>query len=220
MYYIQSRYYDAKVDRFVNADEASLLIKNNSCIALSLFNYCLDNPINYIDIGGRIAITISLSAAAVAVLLEFLIGMLLICVVVTILSDPGFQKALSDAINALGTGIKSLCDSIVMAIDNALNKAKKKKKNNKYERHHIVAKGSSNFYAIESRALIKKVKIGINSSYNLVDIKYNLHRHLHTNAYYKAVYKFLKRVRGSYKKTILVLNLIKKGLEAASKSCP
>lgn len=97
---------------------------------------------------------------------------------------------------------------------------KKKSKNNRYERHHIVARGSSNTYVANSRKLLYEVVIGINSSYNLVDIKYKLHRHLHTNAYYKAVYQFLKRVEGSYKKTVHVLNVIKKALQAASKACP
>ena len=220
LYYIHSRYYNPYIGRFINADETSLLIRNNVGLSLSLFNYCLNNPINYTDIGGRIAITISLSAAAIASLMKFLIGMLLLWIATTILLDPGFQRALSDAISAMGTGIKSLSDSIAKAVDDALDKAKKKKKNNKYERHHIVAQAASNSSAIKSRALINKVGIGVNSSVNLVDIKYNLHRHLHTSAYYKAVYNFLKRAEGSYKKTVLVLTVIKKALQAASKACP
>lgn len=70
--------------------------------------------------------------------------MLLLWIATTILLDPGFQRALSDAISAIGTGIKSLSDSIAKAVDDALDKAKKKKKNNKYERHHIVAQAASN----------------------------------------------------------------------------
>lgn len=67
-------------------------------------------------------------------------------------------------------------------------KGEKKSKNNRYERHHIVAQSSTNTHANNSRKLLYEVDVGINSSYNLVDIKCNLHRHLHTNAYYKAVY--------------------------------
>ena len=220
LYYIQSRYYNPVTGKFLNADEERMLLRNNDCVYLSLFSYCLNCPVNYIDVGGKIAITISLSAAAAASLLKLLISLLFLWVATAILLDPGFQRALSDAISALGTGIKSLSDAVVKAVDEALDKAKKKRKDNRYERHHIVAQKSSNYDASASRKLIANVGIGINSTYNLVDIKYNLHRYLHTNAYYKAVHEFLKRAKGSYRKTVLVLNVIKKALQAASKVCP
>ena len=149
-----------------------------------------------------------------------LVALIFAGVAISILSDPGFQRALADAIEAMGTGIKSLSDAVVKEIDAALDKAKKKKKDNRYERHHIVAQTSTNSDAQKSRILITSVGIGVNSTHNLVNIKYNLHRHLHTAAYFKAVYKFLKRAEGSYAKTVLVLNVIKKALQAASNACP
>lgn len=197
-----------------------MIFLNKDVITLSLFNYCLNCPINYVDISGKLALTISLSAAAAATLLKALIALLIAFVAVSILSDPGFQRALADAIDAMGTGIRSLSDSVVKVIDSALDKAKKKRRDNRYEKHHIVAQGSSNINAKKSRELLKSVKIGVNSTHNLVDIKYNLHRHLHTETYYKAVYNFLKRAKGSYNKTVLVLKVIKKALQAASNVCP
>ena len=220
LYYLQSRYYDANVGRFITTDDERMIFYNKDALTLSFFNYCLNCPVNYVDASGKLAITISLSAAAAAALLKALIALLIACVAIAILSDPGFQRALANAIDSMGTGIKSLSDAVVKAIDNALDKAKKKKKDNRYERHHIVAQSSTNSDAIKSRQLINRVGIGVNSSHNLVDIKYNLHRHLHTSAYYKAVYKFLKRAEGSYAKTVLVLNVIKKALQAASNACP
>ena len=52
MYYLQSRYYDPVVGRFVNADEAELLkvsANNDSILGDNLFSYCLNNPACHID---------------------------------------------------------------------------------------------------------------------------------------------------------------------------
>ncbi len=44
LYYLNSRYYDAKVCRFVNAD--SVVAANG------LYSYCINNPVNYIETDG------------------------------------------------------------------------------------------------------------------------------------------------------------------------
>ena len=220
LYYLQSRYYDAGVGRFINADDVRMIFYNKDIATLSFFSYCLNCPTSYVDTSGMFAITISISAATAATLLKILIILLIACVAIAILSDPGFQRALADAIKSIGNGVKDLSDSVVKAINTALDKAKSKRRDNRYEKHHIVARCSSNRDADKSRELLRRVGIGINSSYNLVSIKYNLHRHLHTKAYYTAVYRFLKRAEGSRPKTVLVLNVIKKSLQAASNACP
>ena len=53
MYYLQSRYYDANVGRFINADEAAV-----SCISEDNFHnsysYCKNDPVNSNDYSGFI----------------------------------------------------------------------------------------------------------------------------------------------------------------------
>ena len=49
MYYLQSRYYDASVGRFVNADNVNLLIYQKEIASLNLFAYCINNAINLED---------------------------------------------------------------------------------------------------------------------------------------------------------------------------
>ena len=44
-YYLNSRYYDPQVKRFINADDASLLGVNNNFISLNLYAYCGNNPV-------------------------------------------------------------------------------------------------------------------------------------------------------------------------------
>ena len=46
LYYLQSRYYDAEVGRFLNAD---IILVNESTATLNLFSYCANTPTSYYD---------------------------------------------------------------------------------------------------------------------------------------------------------------------------
>lgn len=53
-YYLQSRYYDAEVGRFINADDVSILtVKESSVYKDNLYCYCNSNPVNNVDPTGR-----------------------------------------------------------------------------------------------------------------------------------------------------------------------
>ena len=53
-YYLQSRYYDASICRFINADSIeNINILKNESIGINGFVYCYNNPINYFDIDGN-----------------------------------------------------------------------------------------------------------------------------------------------------------------------
>ena len=54
LYYLQSRYYDAGVGRFINADNIEALRYVSSSINTNLFTYCLNYPVNFSDINGNI----------------------------------------------------------------------------------------------------------------------------------------------------------------------
>ena len=56
-YYLQSRYYDPEICRFLNID--SVLGGNNSLLSFNLFTYCGNNPINRIDFTGQSFIAIA-----------------------------------------------------------------------------------------------------------------------------------------------------------------
>lgn len=51
LYYLQSRYYDPEVGRFLNAD--GILGANNDMLSYNLFAYCSNNPVNRIDPSGH-----------------------------------------------------------------------------------------------------------------------------------------------------------------------
>ena len=50
-YYLQSRYYDSNICRFINADSSAYLLGNN--VELNLFSYCQNDSINRKDIYGN-----------------------------------------------------------------------------------------------------------------------------------------------------------------------
>ena len=54
-YYLQSRYYDPIVQRFLNAD--GYISSGNGVLEKNMYAYCLNNPVNMFDPSGEIAIT-------------------------------------------------------------------------------------------------------------------------------------------------------------------
>ncbi len=49
MYYLQSRYYDPKICRFINADSSEYLGATGTVLSCNLFAYCENDPVNYND---------------------------------------------------------------------------------------------------------------------------------------------------------------------------
>ena len=66
LYYLQSRYYDPVVGRFISADSVEYL-EPNDIIGLNLYAYCLNNPIMYYDPNGHSLLAIFLILAATTI---------------------------------------------------------------------------------------------------------------------------------------------------------
>ncbi len=49
LYYLQSRYYDPEIDRFINADDVSYIGVSNTDVSYNAFAYCENNSINISD---------------------------------------------------------------------------------------------------------------------------------------------------------------------------
>lgn len=64
LYYLQSRYYDPKVGRFINADEATYLGASGTVLGCNLFAYCENNHVTNIDPDGHFVITTTMLICA------------------------------------------------------------------------------------------------------------------------------------------------------------
>ena len=75
-YYLQSRYYDPSIARFISADV--YLSTGQGVLGHNAFSYCMNNPINYIDSTGK-----SASLTILGVTLTFVdVVILVVCVAV------------------------------------------------------------------------------------------------------------------------------------------
>ena len=64
-YYLQSRYYDPSICRFINADNVETVKKSKEhVVGINLFAYCNNSPINYVDYTGTEAIIFTVAAIA------------------------------------------------------------------------------------------------------------------------------------------------------------
>ena len=57
LYYLQSRYYDPEVGRFINADDVDYLGASGKPLSYNLFAYCENNPVNNSDPSGNMDIS-------------------------------------------------------------------------------------------------------------------------------------------------------------------
>ena len=67
LYYLQSRYYDPALGRFISADDVSYL-DPESIMGFNLYSYCGNNPIFYIDPEGNSVLAILLFMAATTII--------------------------------------------------------------------------------------------------------------------------------------------------------
>ena len=59
LYYLNARYYDSVIGRFVNTDDVSYLGADGTLNSYNLYAYCLNNPIKYKDSEGTDAVLIT-----------------------------------------------------------------------------------------------------------------------------------------------------------------
>ena len=70
LYFLQTRYYDPEVGRFLNRDSASYA-DPETIGGLNLYAYCLNNPVEYVDPTGHIVISFLLAGAIVGFTVSF-----------------------------------------------------------------------------------------------------------------------------------------------------
>ena len=95
-YYLNSRYYDPKICRFLIADNKDYLVNNNIEIPNNLYTYCMNNPVNMVDHDGHNPVTLAVlslnpaTAVAAAAVTAAAAALILI--------NPMIKKTVDDAI--------------------------------------------------------------------------------------------------------------------------
>ena len=182
LYYLNSRYYDPAVGRFINADSIDFVGKASNSIENNLYTYCCNSSPNYIDNIGYMAITLTLGTL-VAIMMLFIFTFAYFC-------NYNFRNKVNQfIISAIMLPIDSV-GYLVNVISDVIYKSKRSRKYNNNELHHIVAQSDSRAYWTQK--LLKDNGLTVWHPSNLVSIKNTLHRHLHTNAYFAAVDMFLR----------------------------
>ena len=219
---MQNRYYDAETWRFLNADFQLDFEAGNA--EGNLFTYAGNNSVMRVDPTGRESAVITIiTIVVVLVLVSYLSASFI----------PTWRKncqKLADAmsrelakISSVLTYYRSLANALWADYSQSFARAKKTYTGN--ELHHIVAKGA--YRAAEARKVLNSVGIGTESSYNLVRLKKELHRRLHTNMYYRIanemVIKTYNMSGKKYKKTRNVkgvLEILKETLKGLNRMAP
>ena len=171
-YYLQSRYYDPAICRFINADG----LFTDGFVGSNLFAYCVNDPVNTVDPTGNFAIT------ATVALITFGIALVATAFAVGISSSPGFQEAVEGLCESVG----SVAEQIKEKLTNSFAKIKKPPNYRRNDEvHHIVAQRATG--VDRARKILDELKIGIDEPINTVSINTCLHRRLHTKLYYELV---------------------------------
>ena len=115
LYYLQSRYYDPTVGRFINADDPQYM-----CISLSVhgyngYAYCNNNCVNLMDKTGRIALADDI---VVLLFLGLCASLLLLC---SQMSTSEFQKGWASFCTAVSNGLSQVGGSIARGGRDAWN---------------------------------------------------------------------------------------------------
>ena len=123
LYYLQSRYYDPKTGRFINADDTAYIGATGTVLSANIFTYCENDPINNIDKTGHFFLVDDLA--------YLVVGALVITVAAVFLSSPAVWDALNKVVRVCEAKIKEACESLSDAIANSIDRAKTKPKSQK-----------------------------------------------------------------------------------------
>lgn len=107
-YYLQSRYYDSEVGRFINADDVSVLgIKDVSIYKDNLYCYSNSNPVNAIDPTGKLASELYLAYEFIKACAA------LISMVILYYNREQIARSFIDFCKSVGNGMASIANTVV-----------------------------------------------------------------------------------------------------------
>ncbi len=205
-YYLQSRYYDPTVGRFLNADV--YVATGQGIVGNNMFAYCNNNPVMYVDKTGMEPVTLTAGTAGAAVVIVTVV-FIVVCIDYEAATDiivgaidwfSSMVDAISGALTSSDTAViippaPSATDLVYDDADEAENIIESvliqkltnyDGKNKSSHVHHIVAQNDHR--ASIARTILQKVLPGgVSNALNLITVKQPIHQRLHTSAYYDLV---------------------------------
>ena len=166
-YYLQSRYYDPTIGRFLNADDALYLGISDQLLSWHQYAYCNNNPILFSDFFGNIAIADDIVVAGVTLLALMSVALVLY------MSTSQFQSAwnsfcisVSNLLSKIWNWFKSLFISARTIVENAAAKNKEK------ATEIIKQKNGREYYWIASSVTFSKRWASITTYFPCAPISY------------------------------------------------
>ena len=122
-YYLNSRYYDPAVGRWLNPDDTANLGVEEVMLSYNLFAYCLNNPVNRFDVDGNWSLSNRAKVAIGAVALAGAIALTVVTGGGAAAIAVGVAKVVGSvaASTAVGAGVGYLQNGKQGAIDGASN---------------------------------------------------------------------------------------------------
>ena len=187
LYYLNPRYYDPDIGRFINADDISRIEHYVLTANYNLYAYAYNNPIKYVDENGDAAIVIggvTISVAA-AIILSASIAIAFLSAI--------YPEKIQQVCNISRDAIEDFFNACKSRATTVWEKIRKSGRNNS---HHIVAQTACR--AEEARQILRLAGIEpISDLRNRVDLKQRFHQKLHTVWYYESVNAVFRPFRGS-----------------------
>lgn len=202
-YYLNSRYYDPQVKRFINAD--AYASTGQGFNGTNMFCYCWNNPVNKVDKTGHMAAEAATAATnwwnplgwiAAGILLVEVVATVYVCNTISNSSSRGYYGPSNPYIgNSSGSGSSYAANppSYYAASNSSVNyyaesqRIAEERNRRPYDRHHIVPKAAAQ--TLDARLKVEKY-IDINDYINIVDLPCTFHWKLHgqyRNSYYSHV---------------------------------
>ena len=190
MYYLQSRYYNPQVGRFINAD-GYVKTPTDSLFSTNMFAFCENNPVNKSDLTGDFAVP----AAVLGGIALWKIGVAVATAAAVLVAT----YVVADTLAKNPPTFPSISVPKIKVRPKAEIKDKTKdiapSRPRRDPVHHIVAKADPR--AAESRKILRDVGIEpVTDLRNLVILPQSYHASLHTTAYHNYITERLQAVEG------------------------
>ena len=114
-YYLNSRYYDPAVHRFISADSICNLATEGDVLSYNLFSYCMNNPINRLDENGGFSISNKTKMAIGAVSTALAIGITVAigASLAPVISTIAISALIGGAFGFANDGVSGIQDGLI-----------------------------------------------------------------------------------------------------------